>query len=64
MSDEAKRLELFRKLPLRAQRAFIAATKDNPVLAADTNYVENLERIHEECLMNATPEERARLGGF
>lgn len=59
MSSDEVRLAIFRKLPLRAQLAFIAASRENPVLAADTLYIASLERVHQECLDVATPEQLA-----
>jgi len=53
-----KRLAAFRKLPLRAQLALINSTRDNPVLSQNREYLENLERIHTECLNSATPEQK------
>ena len=53
-----KRLEVFRKLPLRAQLALINSTRDNPVLSQNREYIDNLERIHTECLNSATPEQK------
>ena len=52
------RLAAFRKLPLRAQLALINSTRDNPVLSQNREYLENLERIHNECLNSATPEQK------
>lgn len=54
-----KRLEAFRKLPLRAQLALIASTRNNPVLNQNQEYIESLERIHSECLLSSTPEQKA-----
>jgi hypothetical protein len=59
MSNLEKRLEAFRKLPLRAQLAMIASTRANPVLAQNTEYIEGLERIHAECVRGATPQQKA-----
>ncbi|HEY9634101.1 MAG TPA: hypothetical protein V6D14_11870 [Coleofasciculaceae cyanobacterium] len=59
MSSLAKRLEAFRKLPLRAQLAMIASTRANPVLANNLEYLEGLERVHAECLEASTPQQRA-----
>ena len=58
MSSLEKRLEAFRKLPLRAQLAMIASTKANPVLAQNQEYIDSLERIHSECLAVATSEQK------
>ncbi|MBD1923485.1 hypothetical protein H6F77_20775 [Microcoleus sp. FACHB-831] len=58
MSSE-KRLDAFRKLPLRAQLALIASTRNNPILSKNQEYIENLERIHAECLSESTPEQKA-----
>jgi len=52
------RLAAFRKLPLRAQLALINSTRDNSVLSQKTEYLDNLERIHAECLNSATPEQK------
>ncbi|AGY60524.1 hypothetical protein [Gloeobacter kilaueensis] len=60
MSTELQRLEVFRRLPLGAQRTFIAATRASEYLAADTGYLESLEQVHRECLAAATPEQLAR----
>ena len=59
MSSLEKRLEAFRKLPLRAQLAMIGATKANAVLAQNQEYLSSLERIHAECLATATPQQKA-----
>lgn len=59
MSSIEKRLEAFRKLPLRAQITLIASSRDNPVLSQNQEYIESLERIHAECLESSTPEEKA-----
>ncbi|GAB4540092.1 MAG: hypothetical protein Tsb0014_31090 [Pleurocapsa sp.] len=58
MSSEEKRLEVFRKLPLRAQLATIASSKANSVLNKNQNYIASLEQIHAECLAAATTEEK------
>lgn len=58
MSSLEKRLAAFRQLPLRQQLALIGATRDNPVLAQNREYIAALERIHQESLASATPEER------
>ncbi|UFP94907.1 hypothetical protein [Gloeobacter morelensis] len=54
------RLAVFRQLPLRAQRTFIAASRANSEVASDIQYIEQLEAIHRECLAQATPEQRAQ----
>jgi len=54
-----KRLEAFRKLPLRAQLTFITATRANPTLAQNQAYMQGLERIHAECLQAANPQQKA-----
>lgn len=59
MSSLEKRLEAFRQLPLRAQLALIASTRSNPVLAENTDYIEGLERVHAECLLSSTPQQKA-----
>lgn len=59
MSAIEKRLEAFRKLPLRAQITLIASSRDNPVLSQNQEYIESLERIHAECLELSTPEQKA-----
>lgn len=59
MSSRETRLEAFRQLPLRAQLALITATCVNPVLGKNQEYIENLERIHAECLRAATFEQKA-----
>ena len=59
MSSIAKRLEAFRQLPLRAQLALIASTRNNPVLSQNQEYIESLEHVHAECLRSATPEQKA-----
>jgi hypothetical protein len=64
MSDETTRQAVFRRLPLRAQQAFIAATRSNPELAKDTEYLETLERIHRECVAEATPAQLAQYDKF
>ena len=58
MSSLEKRLEVFRKLPLRAQLATILSSKANAVLSHDKEYISSLERIHQECLTIATPEQQ------
>ena len=59
MSSVENRLQAFRQLPLRAQLALIASTRNNPVLSQNQEYIESLERIHTECLSSATPEQKA-----
>lgn len=59
MSSVEKRLEAFRQMPLRAQFALIASTRNNPVLSQNREYIESLERIHAECLRSSNPEEKA-----
>lgn len=59
MSNLENRLAAFRNLPLRAQLALIASTRSNPVLAQNTEYIEGLERVHAECLLSATPQQKA-----
>ncbi len=59
MSSLEKRLEAFRQLPLRAQLALIASTRSNPFLAQNTEYIEGLEQVHAECLLDSTPEQKA-----
>ena len=59
MSNLEKRLEAFRQLPLRAQLDLIASTRSNAVLAQNTEYIEGLERVHAECLLASTPEQKA-----
>jgi hypothetical protein len=54
-----KRLEAFRKLPIRAQLALLASTRSNPVLSQNQDYIESLERIHAECLNSVTVEQKA-----
>lgn len=58
MSSREKRLEVFRKLPLRAQLATILSSKANAVLSQNQEYIASLERIHQECLKLATPQEQ------
>ena len=59
MSSLEKRLEAFRQLPLRAQLALIASTRNNPVLAKNQDYIEGLEGVHAECLQASTPQQKA-----
>lgn len=59
MSSLEKRLEVFRKLPLKAQLAMIASTRANSVLANNQQYLEGLERVHAECLETSTPQQQA-----
>ncbi|MBW4698940.1 MAG: hypothetical protein KME03_13775 [Aphanocapsa lilacina HA4352-LM1] len=51
---------MFRQLPLRAQRTFIAASRANCEVSSDLQSLEQLEAIHCECLAQATPEQRAQ----
>ncbi|MBC8124065.1 MAG: hypothetical protein H7Y22_19785 [Gemmatimonadaceae bacterium] len=64
MSSSQNRLAIFRKLPLRAQKAFIEATRESPVLAQDVEYLRDLEQIHAQCLANASAEEIKRYRTF
>lgn len=59
MSSLEKRLDAFRQLPLRAQLALIASTRNNPVLAKNQDYIEGLERVHAECLQASTLQQKA-----
>lgn len=59
-----KRLEAFRKLPLRAQLSLLNSTRSNAVLSQNREYIESLERIHQECLNCATPEQKAAYANF
>jgi len=59
MSSLEKRLSAFRQLPLRAQLAMIASTRANPTLAHNQKYIQELERIHNECLEESTSEQKA-----
>ena len=59
-----KRLEAFRKLPLRAQLSLLNSTRSNAVLSQNLEYIESLERIHQECLDSATPEQKAAYASF
>lgn len=58
MSSLEKRLAVFSKLPLRAQLTTITSTKANVVLSKNQTYIASLEKIHAQCLANATPEEK------
>lgn len=58
MSSRSKRLEVFSKLPLRAQLATIASSKANPILSKNQDYIASLEKIHQASLAAATPEEK------
>ncbi|MEL6496438.1 MAG: hypothetical protein AAFQ41_15145 [Cyanobacteria bacterium J06623_7] len=58
MASLAKRLAVFRKLPLRAQLATITSTKANPVLSQKQDYIASLEAIHAESLALATEAEK------
>lgn len=59
MSSIEKRLEAFRKLPLRAQLALISSTRVTPVLSQNQEYLDALEQVHAECLQQATPQQKA-----
>lgn len=59
MSSLEKRLEAFRRLPLKAQLALIASTKANSVLAQNHEYIDGLERVHAKCVQESTPEQKA-----
>lgn len=59
MSSIEKRLEAFRKLPLKAQLALIASTRANPVLAQTQEYLKGLEQVHAECVQQSTPQQKA-----
>ncbi len=59
MSSLDKRLEAFRRLPLRAQLALITSTQANSALAQNQEYIEGLERVHAECLRESTPQQKA-----
>ena len=58
MSSLAKRLAVFRQLPLRAQLATITSTKANSVLSQNQEYLASLEQIHAECLAQAGEKEK------
>ncbi|MEO0846086.1 MAG: hypothetical protein AAFY50_06625 [Cyanobacteria bacterium J06648_1] len=58
MSSLAKRLTVFRQLPLRAQLATITSTKANKVLSQNLDYIASLEEIHAESLAQATEAEK------
>lgn len=58
MSSLEHRLNVFRQLSLRAQATFIAASRENPVLAKNPDYIPKLEAVHQECLKAASPEQR------
>ncbi|MEL6912328.1 MAG: hypothetical protein AAFR62_10230 [Cyanobacteria bacterium J06629_2] len=58
MSSLAKRLAVFRQLPLRAQLATITSTKANKVLSQNLDYIASLEEIHAESLAQATEAEK------
>lgn len=64
MSSIEKRLEAFRQLPLRAQLSLLNSTRSNSVLSQNREYIESLERIHQECLSLATPEQKAAYASF
>ena len=59
MSSLEKRLEAFRQLPLRAQLSLINSTASNEVLSQNQEYLQSLNRIHQECLNSATPDQKA-----
>ena len=56
MSSLEKRLAVFGKMPLRAQLAMIASSKANKTLNQNQNYIASLEKVHAECLAEASPE--------
>ena len=58
MSSLEKRLAVFAQLPLKAQLAMIVSSKTNKTLNQNEAYIENLEKIHNECLANATEDEK------
>lgn len=58
MSSLEKRLAVFKKLPLRAQLAMIASSKTNETLNQNQTYIASLERVHAECLAEASIEEK------
>ena len=64
MSSLEKRLEAFRKLPLRAQLSLINSTASNEVLSQNQEYLQSLNRIHQECLNSATPDQKAACKNF
>ena len=64
MSSLEKRLEAFRQLPLRAQLSLINSTASNEVLSQNQEYLQSLNRIHQECLLSATPEQKAAYASF
>ncbi|KJH71165.1 hypothetical protein [Aliterella atlantica] len=64
MSSMEKRLEAFRQLPLRAQLSLLNSTRSNSILSQNREYIESLERIHQECLNSATPEQKAAYDRF
>lgn len=64
MSSMEKRLEAFQKLPLRAQISLLNSTRSNSVLSQNREYIESLERIHQECLNSATPEQKEAYDRF
>ncbi|MBE9115224.1 hypothetical protein IQ249_04850 [Lusitaniella coriacea LEGE 07157] len=59
MSSLEKRLQAFRQLPLQSQLMLIFSFRLNPQWATDSNYLEQLKRIHAECLMQASLEQKA-----
>ena len=64
MSSLEKRLEAFRQLPLRAQLSLINSTASNEVLSQNQEYLQSLNRIHQECLNSATPDQKAAYENF
>ncbi len=64
MSSLEKRLEAFRQLPLRAQLSLINSTASNEILSQNQEYLQSLNRIHNECLNSATPEQKAAYASF
>ena len=64
MSSLEKRLEAFRQLPLRAQLSLINSTASNEVLSQNQEYLHSLNRIHQECLNSATPDQKAAYKNF
>lgn len=64
MSSLEKRLEAFRQLPLRAQLSLINSTASNEVLSQNQEYLQSLNRIHNECINSATPEQKAAYDRF
>jgi len=58
MASLEKRLQVFRQLPLKAQLAMLAASRENPTLSQNLDYLNALERVHAECVQAATPEQQ------